>query len=196
MANGLCLDLGGKDGGLSLWLALKGNRVICSDLKSPEDIASKLHSKYEYSGTISYEAIDATNIPYKEKFDTIVFKSILGGIGSFGKNELKQTVINEIYKALKPGGQLLFAENTEGSLFHKVLRKTFVSWGNRWNYLTYEEIKPLFSEFSQLDFIMTGFLGTFGRTEKQRKILGKIDKLIEPLIPRSKRYIVIGRAVK
>jgi 2-polyprenyl-3-methyl-5-hydroxy-6-metoxy-1,4-benzoquinol methylase len=77
-----CLELGLSKGGLSLWLALNGNKVLCTDLNGPEKAAYKIHEKYDCTSKITYGSIDATNIPFEERFDVIVFKSILGGISS------------------------------------------------------------------------------------------------------------------
>ena len=147
-----CLELGSNQGGLSLWLASKGHQVICSDLENPKSSAEKLHQKFS-DLAIKYEAIDATEIPYENKFDVIVFKSILGGISREEQDEKKKIVINQIYKALKPGGILLFAENLEASSLHVFFRKRFVKWGAYWNYLKLEEVKPLLSEFSDINSI-------------------------------------------
>lgn len=192
----ICLELGGNKGGLSLWLAINGNTVICSDLDSPEKNASELHSKHSYSGKIDYRAIDATNIPYEDHFDIIIFKSILGGISRNNNDSLKQKTIDEIFKALKPSGKLLFSENLEASSIHRFLRRRFVNWGEQWNYLKYNEIKPLFESFENINYHTVGFFGAFGRTEGQRRIFGKIDSFIKPLIPRKKRYITFGIATK
>ena len=75
------LELGGHEGGLSLWLALKEKTIVCSDLKDVKSTAEKLHLKHGVSSFITYQDIDATNIPYENHFDIIVFKSIIGGIG-------------------------------------------------------------------------------------------------------------------
>lgn len=190
-----CLELGGREGGLSLWLALKGHKVICSDLQSPKKNASEIHRNYDCKSPIGYEAIDATNIPYENKFDVVTFKSILGGI-SGRNNDLKKKTINEIWKALKPGGVLLFAENIESSFLHRFLRKKFVEWGKDWNYLKFDELSDVFSSFTSIDYITVGFLGAFGRSEKQRTFLGKLDRAFEKLIPLKKRYILIGVARK
>jgi SAM-dependent methyltransferase len=191
-----CLELGAGRGGLSLWLALHGNDVICSDLISPKKHACELHQKYYLPGNITYEAIDATNIPYRDEFDIVIFKSILGGISRNHKDELKRKVIGEIYKALKPGGRLLFAENLSSSCFHRLFRKLFVRWGREWNYLKYGEISEMLSDFTHVDFFTTGFLGAWGRTERQRAFLAKLDNKILCVVPESKRYIVIGIAEK
>ena len=195
-SNYTCLELGGRGGGLSLWLAINGNQVMCSDLTSPEEIAFYLHKKYNCTEQITYSAIDAKNIPYQNKFDIVIFKSILGGISANNNDKLKKEVIDEIYKSLKPEGKLLFAENLESSFLHKYLRKKFVNWGSRWNYLKYEEIGQVFSSFDQVEYHTVGFFGAFGRSEKQRKLLGKIDVLCDRLVPKSKRYIVFGIAKK
>ncbi len=118
------LELGGRQGGLSLWLALKGKQTICSDLK---DTAEPLHLRYNVTSLIEYQDIDATNIPYENHFDIKVFKSIIGGIGRNYNYEIQQKVFKEIYKALKPGGKLLFAENLIASSVHQKLRKKFVN---------------------------------------------------------------------
>lgn len=190
-----CLELGGRRGGLSLWLALLGHNVICSDFKNPEQEAKTLHDQYNLDGKISYEAIDATKIPYENKFDIIVFKSIIGGISGHGKDHLKEKVFQEIHKALKPGGKLLFAENMEGSKFHLWARNKFVNWGERWNYFKYSEI-DLIKIFESVEYETTGFTATFGRNDKQREALGNIDQLLEPLIPPENRYILYGVATK
>ncbi len=191
-----CLELGGRGGGLSLWLALNRHHVICSDLKSPKKNASEIHNKYNCSKFIEYQGIDATAIPFKNKFDIVVFKSILGGVSANGNNELKKKTIEEIYKSLKPSGRLLFAENLEASKLHKTLRTKYNKWGSQWNYLKYDEIKYLFESFENVNYKTIGFFGTFGRTERQRKFLCIIDFLIKPLIPQKNRYIVFGIATK
>lgn len=192
-----CLELGGRRGGLSLWLAMKGNEVICSDYENPEPLASKIHKEHTFTGVINYQAIDATQIPYENHFDIIVFKSILGGISRNGNSSLSQKVIDEVFKALKPGGKLLFAENLHASAIHRFFRKRLTKWGKYWNYLKIEEVPGMFKKYESVSFDSVGFLGAFGRNEWQRKILGQLDTLIfDKLASRKMRYIVIGVAIK
>lgn len=189
-----CLELGSSFGGLSLWLALNKNNVLCTDINGPEKEASEIHKRYNCDSRISYDLLDATNIPFENRFDIVIFKSILGGISSNNQNHNKAKTINEIYKALKPGGALLFAENLESTAFHKTLRKLYgTSW---WNYLKMSEVDEIFNSYSKVSYTTVGFLGCFGRTEKQRKLLGRIDTVIEKIVPAKSRYILIGVAIK
>ena len=57
------LDIGARDGGLSLYFALKGGNICCSDLNGPSERARELHKRYEVETRVRYEVIDATNIP-------------------------------------------------------------------------------------------------------------------------------------
>ena len=192
----VCLELGGRKGGLSLWMAMKNNRVVCSDFEFNEEDARRLHKKYNCEQSITYEDIDATAIPYKNHFDVIAFKSILGGICRNGNDALKKKTIDEIHAALKENGKLVFAENLTASFLHGFMRKRFTKWGSQWNYLRYSEIDEVFASFGTISYVTYGFFGAFGRSEKQRNILGKLDNLIAPLVPKSKRYIVVGVATK
>jgi SAM-dependent methyltransferase len=191
------LELGGRQGGLTLWLALKGIETICSDLNNTEQTASPLHQKYNIKNLIKYQDINATEIPYKNYFDVIVFKSILGGIGYGDNKKAQEQTFNSIYEALKPGGKLLFAENLAASPFHQFFRKKFVNWGTDWRYPRLEELEQWLTKFNKVEFECKGVWATFGRTENQRNILSKFDKaLFDHITPNQHRYIVFGYAEK
>lgn len=191
------LELGGREGGPSLWMALKGIRVVCSDLENVEPTARPLHEKYNISNLVRYQDIDATNIPYENHFDIIVFKSIIGGIGRDGHPERQRKAFSEIYKALKPGGKLLFAENLVASPLHQQLRKKFVTWGDSWRYLTISELSTCLENFSDVQIQSTGFLGAFGRSEIQRSFFASIDAvLLNKILPEDWKYIAYGIAEK
>lgn len=194
--NYTCLELGGRRGGLSLWLAVNNNQVVCTDVNNPEKDASDLHEKYNCSDKITYESLNAIDIGYENHFDVVAFKSIMGAISVKGKDHLKKHTLDEIHKSLKDKGVLLFAENLEASSFHKYFRTKFVRWGYKWNYMKYDEIDDIFSSYSKVKFVTIGFFGVFGRSEKQRQWLGRLDHLLEIFIPRSKRYIIYGIAWK
>lgn len=192
-----CLELGGREGGLSMWLAMKNKSVICSDLIDVKVTAESLHQKYGVTKYITYEDIDATEIPYENHFDLIVFKSILGGIGRNDSLEIQTQVFEQMHKALKPGGKLLFAENLIASKLHQHLRKRFNKWGSYWKYFTIDEMKEFLIIFSESQLETTGVLGTFGRNEKQRNFLSAIDQhFLNKIFPKSWNYISYGIATK
>ncbi len=191
------LELGCGRGGLSLWLAANGAQVVCSDLNGPREEAKIKHKQHGVSNLVSYQAIDATNIPYEEEFDVIVFKSALGGIGRLKQRELQARAMAEIHKSLKKGGELYFAENLVASPLHKFLRKSFVQWGKSWRYVSLEEMQEFLQPFGEVEYTTIGFAGTFGRTEAQRNFLGTVDRLLlDRIVPSRWRYIMAGVARK
>ncbi|MCU0436136.1 MAG: class I SAM-dependent methyltransferase [Bacteroidia bacterium] len=191
------LELGGREGGLSLWLAQKGFQVICSDLSGAEATASPLHRQHGVTAKITYADIDASNIPFENEFDVVVFKSIIGGIGRNNNKEIQREVFAQIHKALKPGGKLLFAENLTASPLHKFFRRRFTNWSGYWRYVTEAELREFMQPFSSVEIHTTGFAGTFGRSEKQKNFLARTDEwLWNAVTPRSWKYIAYGVAVK
>lgn len=188
------LEVGSRDGGLSLWFAEQGAaRVVCSDLHGPSEQARGLHAK---AGVIEYGALDATAIPYESTFDVVAFKSVLGGIGGAGGVEAQAQAIRSMHRALKPGGRLLFAENLVASPLHSYLRKRFNAWDERWRYVTREEMDAFLSPFSEVEECSFGFAGAFGRTEAQRSVLARADLGMDRLVPSTWRYILAGVATK
>ena len=195
--NMTALDLGAREGGLSLWLAQKGVNTVCSDYSNAKKQAEPLHSKHKLSATIDYQDIDATNIPYENHFDIIIFKSIIGGISQGADIEIQKKVFEEIEKALKPGGVLLFAENLSSTQLHKKLREKFNKWGDYWRYLSLADMKNLLAPFESYKIQTTGFLGTFGRNEKQKNLLTRIDEIsFNHITPANWKYIGYGIAQK
>jgi SAM-dependent methyltransferase len=194
---GRALEIGTGRGGLSLFVAINGLDVLCSDLDNPKNRASALHNKYQHKNNITYEAINALDIPYENCFDIVIFKSVIGGITRSGQDARQKVVIEQIYKSLKPGGYLLFAENLISSPFHRFFRKYFVQWGKEWNYGTAYKLKESMNMFSDVIYWTTGFAGAFGRTEFQRSILSRVDNiLINKVVPKSWNYIMYGSAKK
>jgi SAM-dependent methyltransferase len=188
------LDLGARDGGLSLYLAEKGFQVVCSDISGPTDQARELHARRGYADKVDYQAIDAKDIPYEDgHFDVVIFKSVLGGIGTFLNYEAIQTAVGEIYRVLRPGGVLLFAENQRGSLFHQKARSLFVPWGKRWYYVSLQEIEDLFVVFPACEIKTYGF---FSCIKKDFGPFVTLDRLV-CRSPRSQRhYMAYGHAIK
>ncbi len=180
-----------------MWMALHGVQTVCSDLVNASETALPLHQRYQVTSKITYRDIDACAIPYENEFDLIVFKSIIGGIGRGNDINRQEAVFRSIHKALKPGGQLLFAENLIASTLHRFLRQRFVKWGNDWRYISMEEMKGFLAPFSRYDLKSTGVAAAFGRSEKQRNLLAIADNLfLNHLCPESWKYIAYGIATK
>ncbi|MFZ6053382.1 class I SAM-dependent methyltransferase [Halocola ammonii] len=196
LQNSRSLEIGCRFGGLSLFLALEGSQVLCTDLIDPDEKTRQIHYKHGVSDKVSYQSMDVLDIPFENEFDIICFKSVLGGVGRQGRSDLQQKAIEQIHQALKPGGVLLFAENLKASTFHQAMRKKFVQWGDEWNYPTLSEIKSLCSEFDETQLSTGGFLGAFGRSNKQRNALATLDRALDKLTSPSQRYVCFGFAKK
>ncbi len=194
MPSGSALALGEREGGLSLYLALHGHRVICSDLSSPEAFAGPLHERYQVQTRITYEAQDITNIQHPEdSFDIVMFKSVIGALST---KERQMQALAEIRRVLKPGGVLLFAENMGGTQMHRWIRKRFVAWDSYWRYLVMSRDQDLLTGFTVLNLRSFGLTANLGRTEEQRALLASADTLFALLIPTSWKYVLAVAARK
>ena len=192
------LELGcGENGGLSLWLGYRGSEVICSGYKEISQVTVNIHKQYKLGHKIEYSIIDALSIPYTEYFDIICFKSLLGGIVRENELAVAKKVILQVKKALKPGGVLIFAENLSSSFLHKLLRNRYGALRNNWRYFTVKEMKELFADFTSFEYRTFGFLGCFGRNERQKKILGKVDTILfDKILSENLHYIISGICIK
>ncbi len=66
-----------------------------------------------------------------------------------------------------------------------------------WRYITIPEMHEFLSDFSEVSYTTTGFMGCFGRTPWQWSFLGNLDQAFgAKLVPESWRYITIGVARK
>lgn len=192
-----CLEIGSRKGGLSLWLALRGKQVLCTDMYDTALIASPLHRQYHAEEEISYMNVNAAQMNFNEQFDLVVFKSVMGSIAQGGRPEGQAKAVECIYKALKPGGVLLFAENLGATRLHAFFRNRFTYWGHKWHYPAYDEIQNLLKVFGQCTFHTTGVVAVFGRSERQKTWLSVIDRcLLNFLFPKKWKYVVYGIAVK
>ncbi len=188
------LALGERDGGLSLMLAEHGFVTVCSDLRGPTERAHELHRVFGWQDQVTYEHIDALAITKPGAcYDVVVFKSMIGALGSKEKQAL---ALREMHRVLKPGGVLLFAENLHGTRLHQWLRRRFVAWDHYWRYLDPVDDLDLFAGFERTELYTTGLLANLGRSELQRDLLARVDAVLAPLVPVRWRTILYGVAVK
>lgn len=196
-ASSKALEIGSRNGGLSLWLAQNGASVICSDLQGPSDLAREKHIRNAVHNRIEYANINALNLPFDNELDAIAFKSVLGGLEEHGGANAHLRAIEQIHRSLRTDGELLFAENLLASPLHQMLRRHAVSWAREWHYPSLDEFLGWLSPFSAVRWQTAGFLGVLGRTENQRRALARVDSiLLEHCVPQHWHYIVYGVAVK
>lgn len=189
-----CLEIGAGPGGPSLWLAARGHEVICSNVANTRAQAGPLHERYEVE-TIRYEDIDARNIPYRDAFDVVIFKSVLGGAGA--TLDQQRHVIGQIHEALAPGGLLLFAENLRGAWLHRAVRALVYRLRRAsWRFVAAHELRAMLAIFGDWELRSTGFLALLGVTEGHRRALAVVDDVIGAGVPASWRYVGYGSALK
>ena len=154
-----------------------------------------VHLEYPFSGKIKYGKIDVLNIDpiYKDRFDLIVFKSVIGGLNGFDHKKNAEEVISQIYDCLNHNGYLFFAENLVSTRFHMYIRNKY-GWGKNkkgWNYYKIDELTSAIKKrFTKFSYETKGFLGCFGRNEFQKRILGNVDNYIfNSLLSDENKYI-------
>lgn len=184
------LGIGEREGGLSSWLAAMGVRVVCTDLRDLPPATRALHEHHGVQDRVTYAHADAMALPFADSsFDIVFFKSVLGALGA---REKQRTALREMYRVLRPGGVLLFAENLAGSPLHAFFRRRFVRWATYWRYLRWPDDGDLFEPFEQLQVGTTGFLAPLGRSEAQRDLLARLDPPLTKLLPARWRTVVFG----
>lgn len=188
------LTIGERQGGLSLWLAVRGIRVHCTDVVPFPPVTFALHRRYQVGHMVHYALADATALPYRAgAFDVVMFKSVLGDLRTKPRQRL---AVSEIHRVLRPGGRLIFAENLTATRVHQALRRRFVRWTSDWRYLDLEADLDLFGDFARLEWEAHGVLGAFGRSERQRRWLGHADSLVGRALPPRSRYLLAGACHK
>ena len=192
-----CLEVGAGPGGPTLWLASQGHDVVCTNLAGTREQAFPLHERYGIAERVEYRDIDLREgLPYRDEFDVVVFKSVLGGLGD--DPTFARSVIAEIHAALKPGGVLLFAENLRGTVVHRAARAlAYRVRRSSWRYLTLDELRGLLDVFDDLDVRTNGVAAVFGPTERIRTALAGVDAAaLARMTPAKWRYMAYGVARK
>ncbi len=188
------LEIGARGGGVTLMFALKGFECTCSDKGETFEQARALHAEYGVSARVTYVDADALALPFPDaSFDAVVFKSVLGAIGRSGHDENIDAAIAELYRVLKPGGVLLFAENMRATRLHAALRRRFKRWGNSWNYATPERMRALLARFAALDLHTYGCFSCF---RMDHPLTRRADELLCRKDPSPRHYMAYGAAEK
>lgn len=192
------LEVGAGPGGVSLWFALAGHRVTCTNYDYTVEQAKPLHERYGVADRVEYRDLDILDLPYENRFDLVVFKSVLGGIPNIDLAR-HAAAFDQVRKVLKPGGRLIFAENLRGTVLHRVARRIAyrVRRVSMWKYVTVRDYRALLGGFDEVELRVTGFLGLFGQKESLRNALARVDSaVLNRAVPESWHYVVYGTAVK
>lgn len=97
------LDLCCGQGRHSRWLAQQGLRVVGVDLSA---VLLQEAIKQSLNIPVMYMRADAREIPFTEEMDFVF--NLFTSFGYFLKDEENEKIIQQVYKALKPGGLFLF----------------------------------------------------------------------------------------
>jgi len=192
------LELGAGPGGPSLWLTLKGHHVTCTNYDNTELLARPLHERYGVADRITYRDLDVlSSTPDSERYDVIVFKSVLGGLGGEDASRAAAAMA-WIRASLRPGGTLLFAENIRGTWGHRLARRiAYRVRGASWRFLPLSELRAHLAGFESVELAEGGVLAVLGTTESKRDVLAKVDQaFLDRIVPRSWHYMAYGSAMK
>lgn len=186
---------GGRNAGLSLWLALQGHEVVCSGLEPPSEQMRASHAAWGVASRISYASADVLALDAVEEYDLVVFKSVLGRVGGNDRFDLQREAVRRMHRALRPGGELWFAENAVGGAVHQAARRRVGAGRWAWRYVAAAELPVLLEPFAATACTSFGVTAAAGRTERQRRVLATLDgALLERLVPPSWHYVVAGVA--
>jgi SAM-dependent methyltransferase len=193
--NSKVLAIGERNGGLSIWLALLGFEVLCTDREGPTETARELHKKYNVADKIKYGEMDIVNIiDPRTEFDLIIAKSVIGGLKSDPRDkttrnfDVQLQAVNNIYSMLKPGGYFLSAENTQGSVLLKLIRR-LKGKDKGWRYFTSDEVSKLYKSFSSVQTKAFGVLPTLFASNILNKLSFITNKYLLTFLPDSAKYV-------
>lgn len=193
-SNTICIEIGAREGGISLWMAMNGFKIICSDNYYDLEDAKKLHIKYRVEKKVFYKKVNVLNWNEKAKYDIIIVKSVLGALQT---EERIKTAIENIYNNLNDNGIILFAENSRALFLHRLFRSKFTDWGRIWYYFDETSLKRIFKSFQILDFQFNGVSAVFANRLGLSKPFYKLDKyILNKIVPDKMKYMVYGYAKK
>jgi SAM-dependent methyltransferase len=196
------LAVGERNGGLTLWLALQGFKVLCTDYEGITPAAREMHKKYKVDQLITYEPFNIFEGKYADgSFDLVICKSVIGGLKKIYSDRNTRTLegqtdaVREIHRMLKKGGYFLGAENMRGSFVHRFIRKK-LGKDKGWRPFTVEEINHMLAAFSEYQLKFYGFLGVFRNNSLLNSLSNALNTVVNPLLPLSTRYICFFAARK
>lgn len=190
------LALGEREGGLSVWLASQGFRVICSDIEGirPEVVAR--HRQFNFAHQLTYGDVNVFDMPYDDcHFHLVVCKSVIGGLKLRRNDPATRTLdnqrkaVDEIRRVLKPGGLFLGAENLRGHCALRIARQWHKKGRVGWRHLTCEEIRYLFGSFARVETKCFGLVPGMFRRDLMNRCVHRFNRLVDAFAPDDAKYI-------
>lgn len=196
------LAVGERNGGLSLWLALLGFDVVCTDLKETTEQAIQLHKKYNVAHKIQYRTLDLVNVEEQpEQYDVVIAKSVIGGLKAIKSKSatrsfaVQKNAVQSIHRLLKPGGYFFSAENLQGGVLVRKAREMRKK-DKGWRHLSFEELHELYAAYTLVQTKTFGILPTFFSRRLYNNVMYFINRYLLFFMPRSSRYIAFTMAQK
>jgi SAM-dependent methyltransferase len=197
------LALGERNGGLSLWFALQGYRVICTDRAGPTPAARALHREYGVEELITYDSVDVFQMPYSAgTFDIVACKSVIGGLKSVYDDAATRTLeahavaAREIHRVLRVGGSMLAAENMCGSIIHRLARRCSKGRQIGWRHIQVCDWPVLLEPFRRYDVSYFGFLPARFSSARLNALAYSANRALARVLPSAWMYIGVVRARK
>jgi 2-polyprenyl-3-methyl-5-hydroxy-6-metoxy-1,4-benzoquinol methylase len=192
------LEIGAGIGRITIPLLKKGHYITATELSSKSlDIMKEIAAEENVSERLAQMHTNFEDVNIENKFDVVVFNAVIHHINCEKKNKILQNV----YKALKPGGYLIALEPNPLNLLYYLLyfwRFIINKQGkNRWKiekgmlYTSFWHIKKLLekSGFSNLEYKhYAWFPSKAGNIHKSFLILNKILNKI-PIIKEASAFI-------
>jgi len=196
------LAIGERNGGLSLWMALQGFHVVCTDRQGPTQQARELHRKYGVDDKITYLDFDLVNTEnFDSPYEIIIMKSVLGGVkeqygdAASRTNAARQKAIDNIYKLLSPQGILLTADNLVGNIFLRLIKR-LKNKQSGWHYFSIQELNDLCKQFSSVSVQSFGIIPSKFSVPILNKAAYIINSFLWQLLPLNSAYIAFTIARK
>jgi ubiquinone/menaquinone biosynthesis C-methylase UbiE len=197
------LALGERKGGLSLFFASQGAKVICSDFGGIHESVQEDHKNYPFANNISYKDINIFEIPYDdESFDIVVCKSVIGGLKLNPKEIASRTIenqrlaLNEIQRVLKPGGFFFGAENMKGASIIQKIRNAYKKGNVGWRHLSVKDLKFLLTGFKDVHVTYFGIVPALLKSTFLNNLIYSFNVLANKITPPSSKYIAFIRCMK
>lgn len=196
------LAIGERNGGLSLWMALQGFQVVCTDRQGPTQQAKDLHKKYGVDNKVIYRDFDLVNTKdFDTIYDVIIMKSVLGGVkeqygdAASRTDATRQKAVDNIYKLLSPQGIFLSADNLQGNIFLRLIKR-LKNKQSGWYYFNIHELNDLCKQFSFVKVQSFGVIPSKFSVPILNKAAYIINSFLSQLLPPNNTYIAFTTARK